>query len=1475
MIPFVSVVIPVYNAEKYLRACLDSVVAQSLREIEIICVDDGSTDASAAILREYAARDPRVRVITQENAGVGPARNAGIRAARGEFVAFIDPDDLLPDESAYEALYLWAKEKRVRVCGGGVCSLVNDGRRYFPDASWGSNVDQTFPRDGFMRFAEWQFDYGFYRYIFERRLLLDNEIFFPPYIRYQDPVFCARALEAAGTFYALRRPTYVFRDWHSPDYTDPRRVCDQLRGVRDLLKFSRERGRAKLHWLQIHRLFEEFKPHVLALVKREKSGEHVPADQSAIALLKEIDAQADMPLARRYKPDAPYYSVDSEFLHPEIKVSVVIPVYNVEKYLRRCLDSVVNQTLKDIEIICVNDGSTDSSLKILEEYASKDSRIKIISRENKGYGFSVNEGIDSSHGRYIGIVEPDDFAELSMYEKLVRAAQEFNRPWVVCFYYLYEETKRRPCYQFNSWRPSKPILLNPKANTDCVIFGPAIWAAIYDRRWLNENNIRCLESPGASFQDTGFSIKCFLAAETVLYIPEILLNYRISNPNSSVKDKRKLFCVFDEFEEIERWMEMRKISSKENWALVLRRKFYVYKWNESRVDIHSRQELFEKSRLEFSESLKRFHGERPKGIPGQEWTEILCRVKNIPLVSVVIPVYNTGKYLRRCLDSVVSQTLKEIEIVCVDDGSTDSSSRILEEYAAKDSRIKVIEQVNAGAAKARDAGIQFARGKYIGFVDADDYIDSDFYEKLFGAAVKNGLAIAKADLKKVLNGVVEETTWSANSFIEKKQGELPLFARFYYQFTSAIYDSDLLKKNKICFADENFLVGEDVLFLLKVCQKEESVVLVPDVFYYYVKNESSVTHIFSKVYFDDNLNYVERGIDLLNSRGICDDGYYSWIHGRFVQLLKVVLPQIDENQELSDYKPEFLARVRALAKKVNEVEKFYKTFLDEIPFYELLVNPDSPFVSVVVPVYNVEKYLRECLDSICGQTLKNIEIICVNDGSTDGSLAILEEYASRDSRMRIISQENRGLSAARNAGLSVARGKYIYFMDSDDVSPQGSLGKMFAEMEKNSLDVLLFGAESFFESEDLEKAHPGYKTLYKRRPFETQSGRSLVLAFKNVGCGFSPSACCYCSTRRFLNENSIRFPEGILYEDNVFFWKMILAAKRAKSISDALFRRRVRAGSTMTNKKISFRNFKSYATVVFELEKLKEKFSGTAIVEVLRGYARGNSETLVRFYREISTEDRARSRELLAGVLKDSAWLDVVRERVAEIDAGGKEEIRVDSRESAVKPSGKSAGKAASRLPRFVVRLGALFILNKAARKRWRERRMDLTPRDGIDVNAHPELRRDSALKRFAVRAASLFIFSKKKRKAFRARHLNLTPRDGVDVRVLSSQELARLREANRSRSVLRRVFDALVPVTRGKIAHAERHLLRATEEQTRILLDELRRVREDAAETRRELARMREEQARSHEELLLRTLALKRVVEAEREARTRESEER
>ena len=125
------------------------------------------------------------------------------------------------------------------------------------------------------------------------------------------------------------------------------------------------------------------------------------------------------------------------------KISVLIPIYNVEKYLRECLESLVNQTFQDIEFICINDGSTDSSLKILEEYAQKDSRIKIINKENSGYGASMNMGLDAASGEYIGIVESDDFVSSNMFEDLYNLAEKNNADIVKSDYYTYLTSKNQ------------------------------------------------------------------------------------------------------------------------------------------------------------------------------------------------------------------------------------------------------------------------------------------------------------------------------------------------------------------------------------------------------------------------------------------------------------------------------------------------------------------------------------------------------------------------------------------------------------------------------------------------------------------------------------------------------------------------------------------------------------------------------------------------------------------------------------------------------------------------------------------------------------------------------------------------------------------------------------------------------------------------------------------------------------------------
>ncbi len=237
------------------------------------------------------------------------------------------------------------------------------------------------------------------------------------------------------------------------------------------------------------------------------------------------------------------------------KISVVVPVYNVEKYLKECIDSIINQTLEDIEIICVNDGSTDSSLDILNDYAKKDSRIIVINKSNSGYGHTMNMGLNAATGEYIGIIESDDFADKNMFEDLYKLAKEYDADIVKGDWYNYW-SKNKFARKNNRISSAKALkLTNSKQDKSLLRINPSVWSAIYKKKFLNKYNIRFLETPGASYQDLAFSFKVFALAEKVILTDKAYLYYRQDNMNSSVKSKTKVYCVCDEYEEIDRFLE--------------------------------------------------------------------------------------------------------------------------------------------------------------------------------------------------------------------------------------------------------------------------------------------------------------------------------------------------------------------------------------------------------------------------------------------------------------------------------------------------------------------------------------------------------------------------------------------------------------------------------------------------------------------------------------------------------------------------------------------------------------------------------------------------------------------------------------------------------------------------------------------------------------------------------------------------------
>lgn len=218
------------------------------------------------------------------------------------------------------------------------------------------------------------------------------------------------------------------------------------------------------------------------------------------------------------------------------KVSIIIAVYNVEKYLRQCLDSLVNQTLQDIEFICVNDGSTDKSLEILQEYASKDSRFKIITQENQGPGIARNNAIEIATGDYIMILDPDDWLELNACELAYNQIFK-NQNDMVLFtsYKYYEKTKRKELYNYRI-KPFKNHLDKSQIKfcelENDFIKTPYTWEQIYSREFINENNIRYTHEKLG--EDLYFWIKAVTSSKSfsILNIP--IHNYRIRE-NSAVQ----------------------------------------------------------------------------------------------------------------------------------------------------------------------------------------------------------------------------------------------------------------------------------------------------------------------------------------------------------------------------------------------------------------------------------------------------------------------------------------------------------------------------------------------------------------------------------------------------------------------------------------------------------------------------------------------------------------------------------------------------------------------------------------------------------------------------------------------------------------------------------------------------------------------------------------------------------------------------
>ena len=236
------------------------------------------------------------------------------------------------------------------------------------------------------------------------------------------------------------------------------------------------------------------------------------------------------------------------------KVSIIVPAYNVEPYLVECMESITKQTLSDIEIICINDGSTDGTLKILKSYAEKDPRIVLIDKENSGYGIGMNIGLSVATGEYIGIVEPDDFVPVNMFGDLYEIAKANDLDFVKADFYRFERASNGDMFLTYNHLDRKNQYYNqvfdPSHTPEAIRFIMNTWSGIYRKAFLDEYHIRHNETPGASFQDNGFWFQTFAFAKRGMVIDKPYYMNRRDNPNSSVKNVQKIYCINAEYDHI-------------------------------------------------------------------------------------------------------------------------------------------------------------------------------------------------------------------------------------------------------------------------------------------------------------------------------------------------------------------------------------------------------------------------------------------------------------------------------------------------------------------------------------------------------------------------------------------------------------------------------------------------------------------------------------------------------------------------------------------------------------------------------------------------------------------------------------------------------------------------------------------------------------------------------------------------------------
>ena len=876
-------------------------------------------------------------------------------------------------------------------------------------------------------------------------------------------------------------------------------------------------------------------------------------------------------------------------------VSVIIPVYNGEDYVKQCVDSVLEQTYRNIEVICVDDGSEDATSGILQFLANKDDRVVFIQQKHLGVSAARNRGLKQATGKYVSFVEADDYLQEKSYEILVQNAEKKNADIVIFRANVVDKEEK-----ILTKESATTVYYNNKKTIDALFDetgARALWTCFFKKDLLDKgSNIKFNEKINFG-EDILFLFEYIPKAEKILVINDVIYNHRFGQEGSVtrlyIEDARNYFQsqlsliaqivsswkkngtlekaedklvtwltkeVYDMIGKlpsgIRSWAASETIKTIEKLEL----KYYCIDWKE---------------KAHFNEIVKMAEIHNNRNLDSVEYSSgVLLKDLQLrggaPLVSVIVLTFNAEKYIKQCIDSLLNQTYKKLEVICVDMGSTDHTVPILKYMQEKDGRLLLIEREQISISDARNTGLAQTRGKYVSFVEAEDYMQWNSYEILVQVAEKNcldlvifgGNAVGEVPewIQKKLNTQYKYyENESADRIIFEEESATPFLWLHFIR-------RDLFERGKrICF-DDSVESGADLLFQFEYIPRAESAMVIVDKLYNYRaerlslqaeseknRRESQYPLLMSKViaYWKET-GFLDKREDEIVTWFVCKAYHFikSLPTEKQIQVAKQTVDIIRDNNLkyycINGDEMGHLTELFEMAELTQDGRKRGRNSKEAVK-----TKNGEPMVSVIVPTYNVDEYIKQCIDSLLDQTYRNIEVICIDDGSTDDTVPILKFMQEKDDRLILIQQDHAGVSAARNKGLDAARGKYISFVDSDDFIQWNSYEILVSVAEKNQLDLIIFGGNAVGEAPEWIQKKLNTKYKYYER------GTAGKVVFDEESA--RPFLWLHFIKRQIIEEGEkLRFNETMeMGEDQLFQFEYVPRAQSVMVLEDKLYNYRI------------------------------------------------------------------------------------------------------------------------------------------------------------------------------------------------------------------------------------------------------------------------------------------------------------------------------